>query len=81
MKTLREVNAERIRQDSLWGEQNHEPGVWYAILGEEVGEVGRELAEAGTGAREFDGAAYRMELVQVAAVAVAAIQAYDRSRA
>lgn len=34
-----EVVAERKRQDSGWGEQNHELPIWLAILMEEVGEL------------------------------------------
>ena len=70
------VEMERIRQNHLWGEQNHSPETWLAILIEEVGEVGKAIQEA-----RFRGegwANYREELVQVAAVAVAMLESHDR---
>lgn len=69
---LERIVQERARQDEKWGEQNHEPVVWSAILTEECGEVARA-------ALEKDGAAYVKELVQVAAVAVAAIESIVRA--
>ena len=38
-----DVVAERDRQDAKWGEQNHNPPVWLAILTEEVGELATAL--------------------------------------
>lgn len=38
-KALELIGAERRRQDEKWGEQNHDPQVWMAILGEEFGEL------------------------------------------
>ena len=38
----RDVDAERKRQDELWGHQNdHTPLLWLAIAGEEFGEVSK----------------------------------------
>lgn len=71
------VAAERRQQEERFGVQRHKPSTWLAILGEEFGEVSKEVADSRTGARAFDGKAYRQELVQVAAVAVAAIESYD----
>ncbi|MDI7190880.1 MazG-like family protein [Leptospira santarosai] len=72
---------ERERQDQKWGEQNHSPIEWCAILGEEVGEVNRTVLETHF---EYDGkddyTEYRTELIQVAAVAIAMIESYDRNR-
>jgi hypothetical protein len=91
---LAEVAAERTRQDEKWGEQNHPDGpprrlaplirdsarhncqaaaaegrlTWQHILREEVAEAHAET----------DPARIRAELVQVAAVAVAQIEAIDR---
>lgn len=92
-RVLSQVLAERIRQDEKWGEQNHRDGTsvaneswadtarancqqaadegvtsWAGILYEEFTEA---MAEE-------DPAALRAELVQVAAVAVAWIEAIDR---
>lgn len=74
-KVLDDVAAERHRQLQLWGEQTHTPLLWYAILGEEYGEVGKELADGQT---KLDKGAYRKELIQVAAVAVAAVESLDK---
>lgn len=91
---LKEIAAERARQDTKWGEQNHPDGTggigrtmdaqsarqecqrqfaegdgnWLVILEEEIAE-----AFAETGPTKL-----RHELVQVAAVAVAWIEAIDR---
>lgn len=79
---LVEVADERKNQDSKWGEQNHHPYLWLAILGEEVGECSKAALEA-----EFDipcGAKINYsdlgeELIQVAAVAVAIVESLDRN--
>jgi hypothetical protein len=39
---LKDVGKERQRQDTLWGEQSHDPITWIAILTEEVGEASKE---------------------------------------
>lgn len=77
-KVLSEVVAERIRQDSKWGEQNHDPFVYKSILDEEVGEYAKAVNEA-----YFNGAslaAMRAEIIQVAAVAVAIVECLDRGK-
>lgn len=66
-----DVIAERLRQDEKWGEQNHKPEKWFTILLEEVGEAARAALES-------DPANYREEMVQVAAVAMAAVESFDR---
>ena len=74
---LRDINSERQRQGARWGEQSHTPGEWLAVLTEEVGEVAQEVLRhrfSGTGLDK-----YRSELVQVAAVAAAAIECLDRT--
>lgn len=68
---LHNVLYERRCQDEKWGEQNHNPYKWLAILLEEVGEASKDLLE-----KEL--LKYRDEMVQVAAVALAAIESYDR---
>lgn len=80
-RVLRDVLAERGRQLERWGEQRHSPPVWLAILTEEVGEVAKEIADAWAGADILDAEAYRDELIQVAAVAVAAIESIDGATA
>lgn len=69
---LDDILVERRAQDEKWGEQNHDPAWWMVILMEEVGEVARAIFEG-------DEVGYVAELVQVAAVAVAALESYDRS--
>lgn len=69
---MEEILAEREKQDQKWGEQNHHPQMWLAILMEEVGEVAKASLE-----RDTDG--YRKELVHVAAVALAALQSWERN--
>ena len=92
LEVLDEVAAERRRQDELWGEQNHVNGTgpawshrtlnpnllkalwdarihtWAVILAEEVAEA----------LDEIDDEPLREELIQVAAVAVAWVEAIDR---
>jgi len=73
---LRDVRLERESQDRQWGDQKHGMGIFYQILGEEYGEVGRAMLDC-----QFnDGtiAHLREELVQVAAVAVKMIELIDR---
>lgn len=94
MRVMYEVSQERVRQEATFGPQNHPDGTgnpedlrnaitekercdaahkagtltWYLILIEEVCEA---LAEV-------DFAKLRTELIQVAAVAVAWVEAIDR---
>ncbi len=77
MTAIQDVAAERRRQEEKWGQQLHAPLWWLAILGEEFGEVCRACYEAGQ--YGVVGEDYRAELIQVAAVAVAAIEAYDHT--
>lgn len=63
-----EIRKERARQDAKFGPQNmHPPERWLVILMEEVGEVSNAVLEK-------DLAGYYTEFVQVAAVAVAALE-------
>jgi NTP pyrophosphatase (non-canonical NTP hydrolase) len=74
-----EILAERRRQDKKWGEQNHRPEWWMQILMEEVGEAAQALLNAQfnpNGTYEV----YRKEMIQVAAVALAAIESFDRNK-
>jgi len=69
---IEEVVLERENQDIKWGAQNHFPLGWLAILMEEVGETSKEACEGNM-------VNYRKEMIQVAAVAVAAIESIDRN--
>lgn len=79
---LANVLYERKRQDQKWGIQNHDPLKWLAICGKEQGEACRAVLEGLAATDTADQAQwlwkYRDEMVQVAAVAIAAIEAFDR---
>lgn len=71
-RILRNVAKERSRQDIIHGErQDFAPERWLVILVEEVGEVSKAITERNTDE-------YYMELVHVAAVAVAALECFER---
>ena len=63
-----EIINERTLQDKKWGKQNHSSFVWLAILGEEVGEANKAILQSNY---------YRNEMIQVASVALAAIESLD----
>lgn len=91
LNVLPDVAEERVRQEAKWGQQNHDPFAWMVILGEEFGEACQaalhfkftcqeQLARGCVEAEDFAKLhAYREELVQTAAVAVAAIECLDRA--
>jgi NTP pyrophosphatase (non-canonical NTP hydrolase) len=72
-KVLSDVNAERIRQNQLYGIQRHEYGTWLGILIEEVGEVAQAIngINLPNDSKETDADNLYEELIHVAAVAVA----------
>ncbi len=94
---LREIQDERIKQKTKWGEQNHNLVEWIAILTEEVGEAAKEAVDHHfkNPAKDMNGkmykvsefeqmdrlSDYRKELIQVAAVAVQMIECLDRNGA
>lgn len=73
---IEEIKLERERQDNKFGTQprNLMPTVYLAVLTEELGEVARSIIEG-------DSDNYRVELIQLAAVAIAAIEEYDNGLA
>lgn len=80
---LEAIRQERKRQDANWGEQNHDPVVWMAILGEEFGELCQAVNEThfDNGPEERAKGGYenmRREAIQVAAVAVGFLECLDR---
>jgi hypothetical protein len=85
---IRDVLAERRRQDAKWGEQNHDPQTYLSILVEEVGELAREANDlrwlVGRDAQEvcYDVHSARLyiEAVQTAAVALAIVECLLRSK-
>lgn len=82
---LEEVGGERRRQEQKWGQQNHAPAPYLAILAEEFGEVSKEVVEATFAKTEVARSCrlekLRVELVQTAAVAVAMVECLDRHAA
>ncbi len=67
---LQAIQDERDRQDAKWGANRYlAQETWLTILMEEVG-------EAAKAALEDDSGGYAEELVQVAAVAVAALESH-----
>lgn len=74
---LDEVQLERESQDAKWGVQDHDHGLWSLILGEEFGEVCKAANELHWSGAPFDD--LRMELIQVAAVAVSWVERIDRA--
>jgi len=75
MTIIEEILFERQKQDEKWGVQNHNPWYWLAILMEEVGEVAHAIC-----GKRNNFLNYREELIQVAAVAVAMVESFDRYR-
>jgi len=74
---LGDVLEERKRQDAKWGEQTHHPHGWLAILMEEVGEAAKAALDTWDDPIDID--AFREELIEIAAVAVAAVEDWDRT--
>lgn len=72
------VRKERGRQEDKWGQQNHLDLTWLAILTEEVGEAAQEILTNQFGAVGNGHGDLREEVVQVAAVALAWVEALDR---
>jgi len=81
MNAITDVLAERARQDAKWGEQNHDPIMYGAILMEEVGEMMQAALECKFGGPHGTPEHLREEAVQVAAVALAIVECLDRSGA
>ena len=77
---VREILAERRRQNEKWGEQNHSLLGWIGILTEEVGEAAKEAVDSELGTTGEEGVQrLRTEMVQVAAVALQVIEGIDRA--
>lgn len=69
---LKEIQSERLRQDLKFGVQPRslKPALYLAVLAEELGEVARSIIEG-------DSDNYRVELIQLAAVAAATVEDFD----
>jgi NTP pyrophosphatase (non-canonical NTP hydrolase) len=81
-KVLDDVFDERGRQDKKWGLQDHHSIMtWLAILSEEVGEAAQAALHIHFPGGRLTEDDLRLELIQVAAVAVAMVESLDRNRA
>ncbi len=73
------VRDERQRQDAKWGEQQHSPAIWLAILVEEVGEMAAPIIRFDGWKPELQkGTDLGKEIVHVAAVAKAMYESLER---
>lgn len=71
---LGDIITERLKQDAKFPEEENTDERWYAILGEEFGEIGRAILTE-------DRANLREELIQLAAVSVAWVEIMDEEDA
>lgn len=89
-ETINKVRNERKRQNEKWGIQDHNPVEWIAILTEEVGEASKESVDFHfgnglNGSKEANDFIQKdrvnkikTELIQVAAVAIQAVESIER---
>lgn len=77
-RIIGDIIDERIRQIEMWGDQNHPPVVWSTILSEEAGEVAKAALSIHFDME--DDSNYREELLQCAAVCIAAIESLDKQK-
>jgi NTP pyrophosphatase (non-canonical NTP hydrolase) len=79
------VHTEIYAQNEKWGEQNHNPVEWMAILTEEVGEAAQQAVDyhfnpdKSPATKQLERLEeFKKELTQVAAVAVQAMMSINR---
>lgn len=86
-KILSEIEAERRRQDELFGGADHDSkhslAQWLVIIMTHVGLAGwdgspDDVCLPNEATRKYDPERYRKELIRVAAVAVAALEDFER---
>ena len=75
-----DIVAERRRQDAKWGEQNHDPFTYLAVLTEEVGELAQAALQCKFGGPHGNRGEMYKEAVQVAAVAMAIVECLIRDK-
>jgi hypothetical protein len=75
-RVLEEIKRERDRQDETYGgpdhDDSHYPGDWCLILSKYLGQAATETIDA------RPDAAFRDNMIKIAAVAIAATQCFDR---
>ena len=79
LNIFNKINAERVRQDKKWGEQNHNDEVWHLIASEEFGEISQAVCSARFDNQEL-GEDFEEEVVQTAAVLVAWLESRNRNK-
>ena len=72
----KQIREEREKQDKKFGKQDHDAYKWSTILTEEVGEVSKAILDCEFGCGSIE--SLRKELIQVAAVSKAFIEAIDK---
>jgi len=77
---IEEVLSERKRQNVVFGEQNHSPERWVSILMEEVGSAAKQANKFHAAGKELSLRKYEIEAIQVAAVAMAALECLERGK-
>ena len=87
LAVLAEVTNERLAQEEKWGQQDHDDSLWLVILGEEYGEACqaslKRFETTGNTRSDYPMMSeyhLRLELIQIAAVAIAHIEAIDRRK-
>jgi NTP pyrophosphatase (non-canonical NTP hydrolase) len=79
-RALESVLVERMKQDDHWGEQNHNPYIYLAILLEELGELAQSVLQTQFGGHAGGWHNVRKEAVHTAAVALALLECLDRDK-
>ena len=72
---INDIRDERVRQDLKFGIQNHSDPYWLAILTEEIGKAAEDVVKIPAGLSTTSH--LRKELIQVAAVTLAWVEAMD----
>ena len=80
-RTIHDILDERQRQIEKFGKQDYSTLEWHAVFAEECGEVSKLVCKQECPPHSPpDDEAIRAELVQVAAVSIAWIEALDRKK-
>lgn len=72
------ILTERLKQEVKWGQQNHKPEIFLAILMEEVGELAQAILETNLGFGENQGIdKIKKETIHCAAVSLAMLECIE----
>lgn len=75
-----DVVQERRRQEQKWGEQNHDPIIWTAVLTEEVGEFSESALHHRFGGKHGSYQRLREEATHCAAVGLSILECLERNK-